>query len=292
VDDVSFNVERGAVVGLLGPNGSGKSTLMRCLIGFFSPTAGRVRVNGIDVAERPIAARRQLGYLPEHVMLYPELTVRRYLGFVAGMKGLRGAKRRAAVSTALEQCGLADVAGRHTGKLSKGYCQRVGLAQALLGDPELLVLDEPTVGLDPVQTVELRSLVRGLAGRTVLLSTHILSEAAALCSQVVILKQGRLVAVDSPDELARRVERAGGVVVTIDAPVEAVHTLLASLPGVAGVERVEDGRGGATTFRVGSDGADPVQRAIAAAIVERGWTLLEMRQEVPTLEELFMRLVG
>jgi ABC-2 type transport system ATP-binding protein len=292
VDDVSFNVERGAVVGLLGPNGSGKSTLMRCLIGFFSPTAGRIRVNGVDVAERPIAARRQLGYLPEHVMLYPELTVRRYLGFVAGMKGLRGAKRRAAVSTALEQCGLADVASRHTGKLSKGYRQRVGLAQALLGDPELLVLDEPTVGLDPVQTVELRSLVRGLAGRTVLLSTHILSEAAALCSQVVILKQGRLVAVDSPDELARRVERAGGVVVTIDGPGDAVHALLASLPGVADVERVEDGRGRAPTFRIGSNGAEPVQRAIAAAVVERGWTLLEMRQEVSTLEELFMRLVG
>jgi len=292
VDDVSFNVERGAVVGLLGPNGSGKSTLMRCLIGFFSPTAGRIRVNGVDVAERPIAARRQLGYLPEHVMLYPELTVRRYLGFVAGMKGLRGAKRRAAVSTALEQCGLADVAGRHTGKLSKGYRQRVGLAQALLGDPELLVLDEPTVGLDPVQTVELRSLVRGLAGRTVLLSTHILSEAAALCSQVVILKQGRLVAVDSPDELARRVERVGGVVVTIDGPVEAVHALLASLPGVADVERVEDARGRAPTFRIGSNGAEPVQRTIAAAVVERGWTLLEMREEVSTLEELFMRLVG
>lgn len=264
---------------------------MRCLIGFFSPTAGRIRVNGVDVAGRPVAARRQIGYLPESVMLYPELSVRRYLAFVAGMKGLGGSTRRAAIDAVLVQCGLADVAARQTGKLSKGYRQRVGLAQALLGDPEVLVLDEPTVGLDPVQTVELRALVRGLAGRTVLLSTHILSEAAALCSQVVILKQGRLVAVDTPDELARRVERAGAVVVGIDGPTEAVRALLAALPGVSGIERLE-GRPGATTFRLTTAAAEPVQRAIASAVVERGWTLVEVRQEVPTLEELFMRLVG
>ena len=174
---------RGEVLALLGPNGSGKSTLMRCLIGFFTPTSGRVRVGGVDVAERPVVARGRIGYLPEQVMLYPELTVRRYLTFVAGMKGLGGAKRRAAVDEVLGACGLADVAKRPTGNLSKGYRQRVGLAQALLGDPDVLVLDEPTVGLDPVQTVELRELVRGLRGRTVVLSTHILSEAASLCTR-------------------------------------------------------------------------------------------------------------
>ncbi len=200
--------------------------------------------------------------------------------------------RGGGVDEVLGQCALTDVAGRHTGKLSKGYCQRVGLAQALLGDPELLVLDEPTVGLDPVQTVELRALLRGLRGRTVLLSTHILSEAAALCSRVVSLKQGRLVAVDTPDELARRVERAGAVVVRIDGPIEAVHALLAGLPGVTEVERVADGRDGATTFRLATAAAEPIQRAVAAAVVERGWTLLEVRQEIPTLEELFVRLVG
>src|SRR5262249_41935940 len=167
VDDVSFGVARGEVAALLGPNGSGKSTLMRCLIGFFPPTSGRVRVGGIDVAERPVVARRQIGYLPEHVMLYPELTVRRYLGFVGGMKGLDRRTCRAAVDGVLGRCGLEEVAHRLTGKLSKGYRQRVGLAQALLGDPDVLVLDEPTVGLDPVQTVELRELVRSLAGRTV-----------------------------------------------------------------------------------------------------------------------------
>ena len=292
VDDVSFTVARGDVVALLGPNGSGKSTLMRCLIGFFSPTSGRVRVGGIDVGERPTQARRQIGYLPEQVALYPELSVRRYLRFAAGVKGLAGVARRRAIDDVVARCGLADVVDRPTGTLSKGYRQRVGIAQALIGDPELLVLDEPTVGLDPVQTIELRDLVRSLATRTVLLSTHILSEAASLCSRVAILKHGRLVAVDTPVELARRVEQAGGLVVRVDGPVDAVREALAALPGVRAVERLADGSGPAVGFRLASAAPDASQRAVAAAVVARGWTLLELRSEAPTLEELFMRLVG
>jgi ABC-2 type transport system ATP-binding protein len=291
VDDVSFSVGRGEIVALLGPNGSGKSTLMRCLIGLFSPTSGRVRVGGIDVAERPVVARRQIGYLPEHVMLYPELSVRRYLAFVAGVKGLAGTARRAAVDEVIGQCALADVADRHTGKLSKGYRQRVGLAQALLGDPELLVLDEPTVGLDPMQTVELRELVRGLHGRTVLLSTHILSEAAMLCARVAILKGGRLIAVDTPDELARRAERAAGLVVRIEGPATEVRTMLTELAGVDDVApRTEAGPG--QVFRLTTGDPEAVQRVLARTVVGRGWTLLELRREAPTLEELFMHLVG
>jgi ABC-2 type transport system ATP-binding protein len=291
VDDVSFSVGRGEIVALLGPNGSGKSTLMRCLIGFFSPTSGRVRVGGVDVAERPVVARRQIGYLPEHVMLYPELSVRRYLAFVAGVKGLAGGVRRTAVDEVIGQCALAEVADRQTGKLSKGYRQRVGLAQALLGDPELLVLDEPTVGLDPMQTVELRELVRGLRGRTVLLSTHILSEAATLCARVAILKRGRLVAVDTPDELARRAERATGLVVRIEGPVAEVRTTLTELAGVDDVApRTESGPG--QVFHLTTGDPEAVQRVLARTVVGRGWTLLELRRESPTLEELFMHLVG
>jgi ABC-2 type transport system ATP-binding protein len=292
VDDVTFSVGRGEVVALLGPNGSGKSTLMRCLIGFFPPTSGQVRVGGTDVAERPVVARRQIGYLPEHVMLYPELTVRRYLRFVAGMKGLTGRARRAAVDGVIAECALDDVADRHTGKLSKGYRQRVGLAQALLGDPEVLVLDEPTVGLDPMQTIELRDLVRRLHGRTVLLSTHILSEAATLCSRVVILKQGRLAAVDTPDELAQRVARVRGLVVRIEGPAGDVEALLAGLPGVTAVDRTPADAGDGDTFRLTVQDPEPVQRALAPAVVQRGWTLREVRAEAPTLEELFVRLVG
>jgi ABC-2 type transport system ATP-binding protein len=291
VDDVSFEVGRGEIVALLGPNGSGKSTLMRCVTGFFSPTSGHARVAGIDVAERPTQARREVGYLPEQVALYPELTVRRYLRFVAGAKGLAGGVARRAVAEAIGRCGLEDVADRGTGKLSKGYRQRVGLAQALLGDPEVLVLDEPTVGLDPVQTVELRELVRGLAGRTVLLSTHILSEAAMLCGRVVILDKGRLVAVDTPTELARRARQAAGVVVRVDGPPAEVERVLVALPGVLGVERGADADGTGTAFRLTTVEPETVQRAVGGAIVPRGWTLLEVRVETPTLEDLFMRLV-
>jgi ABC-2 type transport system ATP-binding protein len=292
VEDVSFHVPAGAVAALLGPNGSGKSTLMRVLTGYLSPTAGRVSVGGIDVADRPLAARRQIGYLPEQVSLYPELTVQRFLTFVASVKGLGGTARRAAVSDVIERCGLGEVARRLTGKLSKGYRQRVGLAQALVGDPPLLVLDEPTVGLDPVQTVEMRGLLRGLVGRTVLLSTHILSEASALCSHILILDRGRLLAEDTPDGLARRLADVGHLTVRVEGPPDEVAAALAALPGVTRVDRgAPDGQPG-TVFAVVVSDPEPVQRRLAAVVVGRGWTLLEVHTEAPTLEDLFVRVVG
>jgi ABC-2 type transport system ATP-binding protein len=292
VDDVSFSVGAGEVAALLGPNGSGKSTVMRCLIGYFSPTAGRLRVGGVDVAERPVAARRQVGYLPEQVMMYPDLTVRRYLAFVAEVKGIRGAARRRAVGDVLEQCSLADVADRHTGKLSKGYRQRVGLAQALLGDPEVLVLDEPTVGLDPVQTVEMRRLIQALRGRTVLLSTHILSEAAAVCSRVVILSRGRLVAEDTAEGLARRIEGLGHLTVRVEGPADDVATALAALPGVAQVTARPPDGGAGHLFTMTVPDPLAVQRQLGAAVLARGWVLLELRSDAPSLEDLFVRLVN
>jgi len=289
---VSFAVGRGEVAALLGPNGSGKSTVMRVLTGYLSPTAGRVRVAGIDVAERPVAARRQIGYLPEQVTLYPALTVRRYLAFVAEVKGLTGAARREAVGQVIERCGLGEVADRLAGKLSKGFRQRVGLAQALVGDPGVLVLDEPTVGLDPMQAVEMRGLLRTLAGRTVLLSTHILSEASALCSRIVILARGRLVAEDTPAGLARRLAGVGRVSVRVEGPPDAVAGALAALPGVLRVERgAPDGQPG-VPFVVLAPDPEPVQRALAGAIVARGWILREVHASAPTLEDLFVRLVG
>ena len=292
VEDVSFHVPAGAVAALLGPNGSGKSTLMRVLTGYLSPTSGRVSVGGIDVTDRPLAARRQIGYLPEQVSLYPELTVQRFLAFVASVKGLGGAARRAAVSDVIERCGLTEVARRLTGKLSKGYRQRVGLAQALIGDPPLLVLDEPTVGLDPVQTVEMRGLLRGLAGRTVLLSTHILSEASALCSHILILDRGRLLAEDTPEGLAHRLADVGHLTVRVDGPADEVAAALAALPCVTRVDRgAPDGQPGTAFAVVVSDPA-PVQRSLAAAVVGRGWTLLEVHTETPTLEDLFVRVVA
>ena len=292
IDGVSFTVEAGEVAALLGPNGAGKSTVMRLLTGYVSPTAGRALVGGIDVAEQPVTARRQIGYLPEQVSLYPELTVRRYLAFVGEVKGLPGRLRRDAVAQVIERCGLGEVVDRHSGKLSKGYRQRVGLAQALLGDPAVLVLDEPTVGLDPVQAVEMRALLRSLAGRTVLLSTHNLAEASGLCSRIIILSHGRLVAEDTAAALGRRLEVAGRLVARVDGPAEAVAQALAALPGVLRVERGHaDGQAG-VPFVVLAPDPEPVQRRLAAAVVAGGWTLLEIQVSPPTLEDLFVHLVG
>ena len=292
VDDVSFTIPSGEVTALLGPNGSGKSTLMRVLTGYISPTAGRVLIDGIDVAERPAAARRRIGYLPEQVSLYPELTVRRYLAFVAEVKGLRGRARSDAVDAAIQRCGLADVADRLAGKLSKGYRQRVGLAQAVIGDPDILVLDEPTVGLDPVQTVEMRGLVRTLAPRTVLISTHILSEAAALCTRIAILARGALLAEDSPEGLARRLAGVTRLGVRVDGPPAAVAELLRPLPGVIRGDAEPPGDRTGAAFAIVAPEPEPVQRGLAAAVVARGWTLLEVRLTTPSLEDLFVQLVG
>jgi ABC-2 type transport system ATP-binding protein len=226
------------------------------------------------------------------VSLYPELTVRRYLAFVAQVKGLGGGVARRAVDRVIEECGLARTAHRYTGTLSKGYRQRVGLAQALVGEPSLLVLDEPTVGLDPMQTVEMRDLLRALAGRTVLLSTHILSEAAALCSRIVILARGRLVAEDTAVGLARRLEGLGRLSVRVEGPRDAVAAALAAVPGVAAVEPgASDGRAG-EVYVLRAAEPEAVQRQLAPLVVGRGWTLLEVRADAPTLEDLFVRLVA
>src|SRR5262245_28529407 len=291
VDDVSFTIARGELAALLGPNGSGKSTLLRMVPGYFSPTAGRVSVGGVDMGGAPLAARRRLGYLPEQVSLYPELTVRRTLAFVAEVRGVSGRPRRRAVDEVVERCGLSEVAERRVGTLSKGFRQRVGLAQALVGDPDVLVLDEPTVGLDPVQTVEMRGLLRGLTERTVLLSTHILSEASALCSRIVIVDRGRLVAEDTPAGLGQRLEGLGRLVVRVEGPAAEVTSVLAALPGVVRAEGMPaDAMPGERFLLVGPE-LGPVQRQIGPVVVGRGWTLLEVRAEAPTLEDLFVRLV-
>jgi len=263
---------------------------MRCLVGFFAPTRGRVLIGDEEVGVGAVRQRREVGYLPEHVALYPDLRVRRYLQFVAGAKGLGGLAARRAVDDVVERCGLREVAQRHTGKLSKGYRQRVGLAQALLGDPKVLVLDEPTVGLDPVQTVEMRELIRGLTGRTVLLSTHLLAEASLVCRRIIILNRGRLVAEDTAAGLARRVDRLGQVVVRVEGPPGAIEAGLAAVPGVTSVER-RDGTQHGGVFVLHTAEPERVQRQVAGVVVGQGWALLEMHAETPSLEDLFVELV-
>ena len=289
VDDVSFRVPPGEIVGLLGPNGSGKTTIMRVLTGFFPPTSGHASVAGIAVTSDSVAARAKIGYLPENVVLYPDMRVEQFLEFCADVRRMRGPRRRAALAAVLHDCGVAQVRDRLIGKLSRGYRQRVGLAQALLHKPEVLVLDEPTVGLDPRQIVEIRSLIRSLRGRTtVLLSTHILPEVSTTCDRVVIIDRGRVVAEDSAAALARGAQGGERTLVRVDGPPEEV---LAALRQVPEIERVEMENGADGTFVAYSRSGEPAGKAIAAMVVGRGWGLIEVRPLAMTLEDLFVRLV-
>ncbi|TMB03861.1 MAG: ABC transporter ATP-binding protein [Deltaproteobacteria bacterium] len=286
VRGISFRVEAGEIVGFLGPNGAGKTTTMRILAGIFPPTSGEVRIAGRDPARDPLACRRAVGYFPEYAPFYPDLRVAGYLRFVARMKRLPRAERAGAVAQVLAWCGLEGVAGRRVGTLSKGYRQRVGLAQALCGNPPILILDEPTIGLDPEQVVEIRDLVRALGGsRTVFFSSHILSEVEALCERVIVVARGRLVGEGTARELSERVGRRQRVVLRVDGPAEAVATALAALPGVERVARE------AAAFVLEAAASADVARAAGEAMAARGWTIRELREEMPDLEQIFLRLV-
>ena len=231
VDDVSFRVEPGEILGFLGPNGAGKTTTMRILTGYMPPSQGRAMVAGFDVFDQPIEAKRRTGYLPETPPLYPDMTVREYLDFVGKIKGVAPRERKQRVLAVMERTRVADMADRHCGRLSKGYKQRVGLAQALIHNPEVLILDEPTAGLDPKQIIETRDLIRSLAGdHTIVLSTHILPEVAQTCQRVVIINKGRVVAVDTPDNLTARLKGAATMYVHVDAGGEDAGAALASIP--------------------------------------------------------------
>ena len=286
VAGISFRVERGEIVGFLGPNGAGKTTTMRILAGIFPPTSGTIRIGGRDPAVEPLACRRAVGYFPEYAPFYPDLSVVEYLRFVVRLKRVPRPAREKQVADALAACGLGGVARWRVGTLSKGYRQRVGLAQALVGDPELLILDEPTIGLDPGQVVEIRDLVRTLRGnRTVFFSSHILTEVEALCQRVIVIARGRLVAAGTPAELAARLGRRRRVIVRVDGRAEAVAPALAAVPGVVAVAPLEGG------FRLEMDGADDAGRRVGEAMQRGGFAIRELREETPDLEEIFLELV-
>jgi len=290
VDDVSFRVERGEVLGFLGPNGAGKTTTMRVLTGYMPPSEGKAIVAGYDVSDQPIEAKRRTGYLPETPPLYPEMTVLDYLAFVARIKGVPRGDRKARVNGVMERTRVSDVANRHCSKLSKGYRQRVGLAQALLHNPEVLILDEPTAGLDPKQIIETRELIKGLGGdHTVILSTHILPEVSQTCHRVVIINKGRVVAVDTPEGLTSRLSGSETLYVQVDAPGADVKQALEAIPGITRVAPA-DARGSLAGFEVNSETGRDVRRELAAAIVRQGWGLLELRPLRMSLEEIFLHL--
>jgi len=288
VDDVTFSVKRGEIVGFLGPNGAGKTTTMRVLTGFLPPTSGSARVAGHDVVTQSSAARAALGYLPESAATYPEMRVSEYVAFRARLEGVARAQIRNRVGEALERCLLREVAGRRIENLSKGFRQRVALAGALVHEPPVLILDEPTIGLDPVQIIKIRETIRELGrDRAVLLSTHILPEVEAVCDRVLIIDRGRIVAEGTPAELRGKLAGSPIVRVAVRGNVPA-RDALASLPGVAAVD-IEEAPGETRARVLCARDADPREEIFRLA-VERGWVLRELSREALSLEDVFVRL--
>ncbi len=293
ISDVSFEVARGEIVGFLGPNGAGKSTTMRILCGVFPPTSGHAIVAGYDVVADSLRARGVVGYAPERVALYLDMTVREYLRYVAEMKGIAPSHRRTAIDAALSSCGVVHVARRLIGTLSKGYRQRVGIAQALVGEPRVLVLDEPTAGLDPEQVAEVRRLIRHLRGeRTVILSTHILSEVEATCDRVIIINHGRILAVDTPRNLNQRLRHTSQIHLEVRAAADVVASRLRAIPGVLQVDAALDAAEGGSAFVVTTEKDRDLRAELAAAISAAQWPLLELRPVFLSLEDIFLSLVA
>jgi ABC-2 type transport system ATP-binding protein len=292
IADISFTVNQGEIVGLLGPNGAGKSTTMRILACVLAPTRGTAEVAGHNVLRESFAVRRHLGYMPEVISLYPEMTVTTYLDFVGRMKGLKGQDRHTRVHRVLDELDLGSVARRYIGTLSKGYRQRVGLAQALLNDPEVLILDEPTIGLDPEQAAEFRGLIRGMQGkRTVILSTHILPEVRMTCDRVMIIHRGALLALDTPGNLTMRLRDASEVVAQIEGPQEMVAPALRALPGVREVYVEHHASQGPGVYTVRADQQADIRPALVETVTKHGWRLFELRSREMDLEEIFHKIV-
>jgi ABC-2 type transport system ATP-binding protein len=290
VSDVTFQAQKGEVLGFLGPNGAGKTTTMRVITGYLPPSEGRVRVAGYDVVEEPLEAKRRTGYLPESPPVYPDMTVTEYLAFVGRIKGIPRRELKSRLAEVSERCAVTDVQNRQIGKLSKGYRQRVGLAQALIHNPEVLVLDEPTAGLDPKQIIETRQLIKGLAGRhTVILSTHILPEAAKTCQRVVVINAGKIVAVGTPDELTRRLQGFETILLTVEGLAADVKDKLQRVEGVNLVEP-RDSSDGRVTYEVHAEKGKDVRAELARAVVESHWKLYELKTSGLSLEDIFLKL--
>jgi ABC-2 type transport system ATP-binding protein len=296
VDHISFEVQKGQIVGFLGPNGAGKTTTMRMLTCFMPPTSGGATVAGFDVLEQPLEVKKRIGYLPESPPLYPEMETGEYLMFVGKLKGLSGAELEKRVDYVCERCAVADVRNKLLGRLSKGYRQRVGLAQAIIHNPDVLVLDEPTAGLDPKQINETRDLIKGLAGdHTIILSTHILPEVEQTCEQVVIISKGKLVATDSVTNLQNRARGAESLLVEVGARDGAVDAavVVARLQQIPGVSRAQlkTTHGTRNVFEVESQKGF-VRGELSRAVVQAGWDLNELRPAAVSLEEIFLQLTG
>jgi len=291
VDHVSFSVNEGEILGFLGPNGAGKTTTMRILTGYLPATSGTAKIAGFDVTNDSLAARRHLGYLPEAPPLYPDMSVEGYLDFVLRIKNVPPDKRRSRIADAMEKTNLSDKGPELIKRLSRGYKQRVGLAQALVHDPLVIILDEPTVGLDPKQIIEVRHLIKNLAGtHTIILSTHILPEVSMTCDRVVIINKGKIAAIDTPQNLTTQLKGAQRIFIEVEAPEKPLQELLSQIAGVGSVEVRPARTSGRMTATLEAAAGKDVRNLVAAKIVEKGWSLYELRGVSLSLEDIFLQL--
>ena len=287
IDDISFQVDKGDILGFLGPNGAGKTTTMRIITGYMPPTDGEVFLGDCNLMENPLEAKKQIGYLPENLPLYNDLTVESYLDFVADIKNVSGRDKKSRKESVMERCGILDVRNRIIGHLSKGYRQRVGIAQALINDPAILVLDEPTIGLDPKQITEIRELIKSLAGdRTVILSTHMLQEVNMICTRVVIINKGRIVLEESLDNLTRGFQGSNNLILKIRYKDAQVKEALMSLPYVSEASEQTLGE-----FVIRSQENRDIREELSRFVIENGWGLLEIRPLTQNLEDIFLRVI-
>lgn len=293
IEDLNFQVSKGEVLGFLGPNGAGKTTTMKILTCYQPPTSGTAKIFGHDILEDPLEVRKKIGYLPEKNPLYTDMTVREYLNFVGELKSIDVGKLKQRVNYSIERCGLENVQRRTIGKLSKGYQQRVGIAQAIIGDPELLILDEPTIGLDPRQIIDIRELIKDLGKeRTVILSSHILPEVSQVCNRIVVINQGRLVAVDTPDNLRSRLKKTSVITIKIHESPESQNAkgIVESIEGVILVNEKES-TDDVKVLTVESDPDKDLRYEIAKALINENVPLLEIFSEELSLEDIFLKLV-
>ena len=293
VNDISFEIEEGEIVGFLGPNGAGKSTTMNMITGFIEPTSGKIIVDGYNISKKPKKAKRQIGYMPEGVPLYTDLTVKEFVTYMAELKGVPKKERKEKVEKALEDTGLIDVKNKLTRNLSRGYKQRVSMAGALVSNPKVIILDEPTVGLDPKQVTEIRTLIKNLGKEhTVILSSHILSEVSQICNRVIIINKGKIIAIDTPENLEKKVVRDNIVYVTVEDPENKMDSVKDKLENVQEIKLIEENEDKTKKYKITADDGVDLRKNIFDTFAKEEITIFEMKKSDVTLEDAFMQLIN
>lgn len=292
VDNISFSINEGEIIGLLGPNGAGKSTTMNMITGYIEPTSGEIIVGGYNIEKKPKKAKKQIGYMPEGVPLYTDLTVKEFITYMAEIKGVERKERKQKVSKIIEQTGLKDVEKKLIKKLSRGYKQRVSMAGALVGDPKILILDEPTVGLDPMQITEIRSLIKELGKEhTVILSSHILSEVSQICDKVIIINKGKLIAIDTPENLENKVNKNNCIYITIEDLDGKIENIKDKIKGIKKIELLHQNEDKTKEYIVEADGMQDLRKILFTELAKENITIFEMKKADSTLEDAFLKLI-